>query len=68
MWSAVEALDGSIGIPRWSPSSLRARHYFNCGQGELDILHAVSGDIGKEIVPHHLLNRMGASCSWSWTW
>src|SRR5437879_2913704 len=32
---------------------------------KLDILHAgFLADIGKEIVPHHLLNRMGSLSSW----
>jgi len=63
----VEALDGSIGHSKMVAIFAYAlATYFNLPDKEkLDILHAgFLADIGKEIVPHHLLNRMGSLSSW----
>jgi HD-GYP domain-containing protein (c-di-GMP phosphodiesterase class II) len=63
----VEALDGSIGHSKMVAIFAYAlASYFGLTDKEkLDILHAAfMADIGKEIVPHHLLNRMGSLSSW----
>jgi HD-GYP domain-containing protein (c-di-GMP phosphodiesterase class II) len=63
----VEALDGSIGHSKMVAIFAYAiATYFNLpDKDKLDILHAgFLADIGKEIVPHHLLNRMGSLSSW----
>jgi HD-GYP domain-containing protein (c-di-GMP phosphodiesterase class II) len=63
----VEALDGSIGHSKMVAIFAYAlATYFNLPDKEkLDILHAgFLADIGKEIVPHHLLNRMGSLNAW----
>jgi len=63
----VEALDGSIGHSKMvSIFAYALASYFGLSDKEkLDILHAgFLADIGKEIVPHHLLNRMGSLSSW----
>lgn len=63
----VEALDGSIGHSKMvSIFAYALASYFGLTDKEkLDILHAgFLADIGKEIVPHHLLNRMGSLSSW----
>jgi HD-GYP domain-containing protein (c-di-GMP phosphodiesterase class II) len=63
----VEALDGSIGHSKMVAIFAYAlASYFGLTDKEkLDILHAgFMADIGKEIVPHHLLNRMGSLSSW----
>ena len=63
----VEALDGSIGHSKMVAIFAYAlASYFGLpDKDKLDILHAgFLADIGKEIVPHHLLNRMGSLSSW----
>src|SRR5712692_8175069 len=63
----VEALDGSIGHSKMvAIFAYTLATYFNLpDKDKLDILHAgFLADIGKEIVPHHLLNRMGSLSSW----
>ena len=63
----VEALDGSLGHSKMVAIFAYAlASYFGLTDKEkLDILHAgFMADIGKEIVPHHLLNRMGSLSSW----
>jgi len=63
----VEALDGSIGHSKMVAIFAYAlASYFGLTDKEkVDILHAgFLADIGKEIVPHHLLNRMGSLSSW----
>src|SRR5437870_129504 len=63
----VEALDGSIGHSKMVAIFAYAiATSFNLPEKDkLDILHAgFLADIGKEIVPHHLLNRMGSLSSW----
>jgi HD-GYP domain-containing protein (c-di-GMP phosphodiesterase class II) len=63
----VEALDGSLGHSKMVAIFAYAMaSYFGLTDKEkLDILHAgFMADIGKEIVPHHLLNRMGSLSSW----
>src|SRR5881628_857961 len=63
----VEALDGSIGHSKMvAIFAYTIATYFNLpDKDKLDILHAgFLADIGKEIVPHHLLNRMGSLSSW----
>jgi HD-GYP domain-containing protein (c-di-GMP phosphodiesterase class II) len=63
----VEALDGSIGHSKMVAIFAYAlATYFNLpDKDKLNILHAgFLADIGKEIVPHHLLNRMGSLSSW----
>ena len=63
----VEALDGSIGHSKMVAIFAYAlATYFGLpDKDKMDILHAgFMADIGKEIVPHHLLNRMGSLSSW----
>jgi putative nucleotidyltransferase with HDIG domain len=63
----VEALDGSLGHSKMVAIFAYAlASYFGLpDKDKLDILHAgFLADIGKEIVPHHLLNRMGSLSSW----
>ncbi len=63
----VEALDGSLGHSKMVAIFAYAMaSYFGLTDKEkLDILHAgFMADIGKEIVPHHLLNRMGSLSPW----
>ncbi len=63
----VEALDGSIGHSKMVAIFAYAlASYFGLpDKDKQDILHAgFLADIGKEIVPHHLLNRMGSLSSW----
>ena len=63
----VEALDGSIGHSKMvAIFAYVLATYFNLpDKDKVDILHAgFLADIGKEIVPHHLLNRMGSLNSW----
>src|SRR5438093_469553 len=63
----VEALDGSIGHSKMVAIFAYAiATSFNLPEKDkLDTLHAgFLADIGKEIVPHHLLNRMGSLSSW----
>ena len=63
----VEALDGSIGHSKMVAifAYALATHFNLPDKDKLDILHAgFLADIGKEIVPHHLLNRMGSLSSW----
>jgi adenylate cyclase len=63
----VEALDGCIGHSKMVAIFAYAlATYFGLPDTEkMDILQAgFMADIGKEIVPHHLLNRMGSLNSW----
>jgi len=63
----VEALDGSLGHSKMVAifAYALATHFGLTDKEKLDILHAgFMADIGKEIVPHHLLNRMGSLSSW----
>ena len=58
----VEALDGTIGHSKAvAVISYALASQFNLpDKDKMDILHAgFMADIGKEIVPHHLLNRKG---------
>jgi HD-GYP domain-containing protein (c-di-GMP phosphodiesterase class II) len=62
----VEALDGSIGHSKMvAIFSYALATYFGLPDTEkMDILQAgFLADIGKEIIPHHLLNRMGGLSS-----
>jgi HD-GYP domain-containing protein (c-di-GMP phosphodiesterase class II) len=59
----VESLDGSIGHSKVvAVVSFALANCFGVPDKEkMDILHAgFMADIGKEIVPHHLLNRVGS--------
>ncbi len=63
----VEALDGSIGHSKMVAIFAYAlATYFSLPDTEkTDILQAgFMADMGKEIIPHHLLNRMGSLSAW----
>jgi HD-GYP domain-containing protein (c-di-GMP phosphodiesterase class II) len=59
----VEALDGCIGHSRIVAvlSFAMARHFDLSDREKLDLVNAAYiADLGKEIIPHHLLNRKGS--------